>query len=124
MNLKVEDFAPLAPLVKAYELQPGKHYILVVDGRHFNYELANALLQRFHEEHPEIAAVVVATMEPKVVQVLETTLADALVAAQREWLDEQPPTAAGTQNFITAILPLLNRAVNALRGQNGSATSV
>lgn len=44
-------------------------------------------------------------------------VANQIVAAEREWLDEQPPTSEGTQNFITAILPLLGQAVKELRGQ-------
>lgn len=42
-------------------------------------------------------------------------LADKIVAVQREWLNEEPPTVSGTQNFITAILPLLNQAIKELR---------
>lgn len=43
-------------------------------------------------------------------------MADKIVATQREWLDEEPPTISGTQNFITALLPLLNQAIKELRG--------
>lgn len=114
--MTTDDFAKLAPLVTGYELQPGKHYLFIADGKKFNYDLAKALSQNMRDHHPELTVFVIGTLEPKALEIRETTLADQIVAVEREWLDEQPPTPAGTQNFITAILPLLNRAIKVLQG--------
>src|SRR6266852_3499495 len=119
--MTTDDFAKLAPLVAGYELQPGKHYFFIADGSKFNHALAEDLSKTMREHHPQFKVFVLGT-GPDSIEIRETTLADALVAAQREWMDEQPPTVAGTQNFITAILPLLNRAIKILQGDEMTIT--
>lgn len=52
--IRVEDFSPIAPLAKAYELQPGKHYLVIFDGKAFSFELAYKLLGDLRDHHPEL----------------------------------------------------------------------
>lgn len=118
MKLTTEDFKPLGALVKGYELEAGKHYLLIVDGRGFDYGLANALLSRLREEHPEICAHIIATIEPKKVDVRETTLADELEALVKDATDHQTiPNLAEID--LSTFLPVMNRAIKALRGEHG-----
>jgi DNA-binding transcriptional LysR family regulator len=63
--LKLEEFEKVMQLQSSYELQPGKTYLLVADGRHFNYEHVNALLARLREQHPDIHVSIIATTAPK-----------------------------------------------------------
>lgn len=119
MNITTEDFAPLAPLVKGYELQPGKCYLFVVDGRKFDYKLANSLLHHLRDEHPEISAAVIGTMEPKGIDVRETTLADQLEALVSEVTANQTIPGLAEVEF-PKFVSLVNRAIKALRGDRGS----
>lgn len=69
--MNVSDFTPLSPLVRAYELQPGKHYFVICDGRDFSFETASALLKDLRENHPELTVLIVATTKPKSMEVGE-----------------------------------------------------
>lgn len=80
--MRVEDFEPLSTLIRAYELQPGKHYIVICDGKHFSYELAHALFAGLRENHPELEIQVIATTVPKGIQIGE----------KKEPRDESPST--------------------------------
>ena len=112
MKITTEDFAPLSQLVKGYELQPGKHYLFIADGKKFSYDLAHALLKHFREEHPEINVAIIGTTEAKGLDVRETTLADELEALKFAWLHR-----TSELGFIQAFEPLCNRAIKVLRGE-------
>lgn len=66
----IDNFKPLAKLVAGYELQPGRHY-LIVCGPSFAHHLAESLFQHLREEHPEISIQIVATTKPKEIEVRE-----------------------------------------------------
>lgn len=82
--MKVEDFKKLAPLVNAYELQPGKHYVVVCDGRHFDFGLANALLKHVTEMHQGLEICVIATLHPKSIEVREKDEASQPIPGESE----------------------------------------
>lgn len=119
MKITIEDFAPLSTLVRAYELQPGKHYLIVCDGKSFDFALASNLFKRVAEWHPEAVVAVVNTLAPKSVTVVETTLADEMANARPELLTDD----CGCSECLAkhqSLAQLLDRAVAALRGQHGS----
>lgn len=67
--VRVEDFKKLAALVNVYELQPGKHYLIVAEGKHFSYDLAHTLMRNILLLHPELDICIVATLYPKSIEV-------------------------------------------------------
>lgn len=69
--IRVEDFTPLAKLVSAYELVPGRDYLIIADGKTFSYDLAHALFAKLREQHPELSIFVVGTLYPKGLEVSE-----------------------------------------------------
>jgi hypothetical protein len=70
-KMKVEDYKPLAALVKGYELKPDHSYLFVCDGKKFSYELANALLKNVRDNHPNIGVFIIATPKSKGIEVRE-----------------------------------------------------
>jgi len=70
-EMKVEDYKPLATLVKGYELKPDHSYLFVCDGKKFSYELANALLRNVRDHHPNIGVFIIATPKSKGIEVRE-----------------------------------------------------
>lgn len=120
MNITIEDFAALSPLIKAYELQPGRHYLFVCDGKHFDYDLANALIRRLRENHPEIHGAVLASLSPKGIDVRETTLADELERLTAEVTANQTIPGLAEVEF-PKFVSLINRAIKTLRGDHGTA---
>ena len=113
MNITIDDFAPLAPLVKGYELDPAKHYFIICDGKKFEYKLAEALFKNIRENHPNLSVHIINTEAPKAIEVRETTLADKLAETLHGWQNVPP------MEFMGNLMPLLNRAIKALRGQHG-----
>ncbi len=69
--IKLEDFQKVMPLTAAYELKPGVTYLVVADGKNFNYDLVNSLLNRVREDHPDINIHIIATKAPKDLEVRE-----------------------------------------------------
>lgn len=69
--LNIDEFAKLAPLVKGYELRPGMAYVVICDGKHFNFELANAIMKDVRESHPDLNICIVATLHPKSIEIAE-----------------------------------------------------
>ena len=70
-SLNVDDFAPLAKLVKCYELDPSKSYLILCDGKSFSRGLAEALMCDIRQMHPDIQIAIVATAKPKDIEVRE-----------------------------------------------------
>jgi hypothetical protein len=114
VKITTEDFAPLATLVKGYELQPGKHYLFVAGGKKFDYQLAHALVKGFQDFHPDIHAAIIG--EPGQLDVRETTLADELEALKADVLDATEIPNVAAVNLATFV-PLLDRAIKVLRGE-------
>lgn len=69
--ITIDNFKPLAKLVAGYELQPGKTYLIVVDGRSFSPELAQSLFKSIRDSGVDLDIHVVATMKPKEIEVRE-----------------------------------------------------
>ena len=69
--VNIDDFAPLAKLVKGYELDPAKAYLIVCDGKSFSKGLAEALMRDVRQMHPDINIAIVATLHPKEIEVRE-----------------------------------------------------
>lgn len=69
--VRVEDFEKIAELVRTYELQPGKHYLVIADGRHFSFELTHKLLNDLRDHHPELDVFIIAAPESKKISVAE-----------------------------------------------------
>lgn len=70
-KIRVEDFDELSPLVKAYELQPGKFYLLIVEGKGFSYEAAHKMLEKVREYHPDINLFIQVVAKDQKVKVAE-----------------------------------------------------
>jgi len=68
--MNVESLKKLAPLVNAYELIPGRHYV-VLAGKGFSYELAHALFKDVRENHPNIGIFVIVTPKSQNLQIAE-----------------------------------------------------
>jgi hypothetical protein len=69
--VRVEDFKKLAPLCDAYELQPGKAYVIVCGPKDFSHESASALFAKLREWHPDLNIHIVVTEKPKAIEVRE-----------------------------------------------------
>jgi hypothetical protein len=69
--VNLDDFSKIAPLVRGYELQPGKHYLIVCDGKDFKFGLAHALFKNLLDLHPELQIHVVGTLKPSGIVVME-----------------------------------------------------
>lgn len=69
--IQIHDFDALSPLVKGYELQPDKVYLLIADGKKFSYELAYKLLADVREWHPEIHVCIIAAPDSNKLQLAE-----------------------------------------------------
>ena len=69
--IKIDDFQKIAPLVRGYELQPGKHYLIVCDGKDFKFGLAHALFKDLLDRHPEIEIHVIGTLKPNGIVAME-----------------------------------------------------
>jgi hypothetical protein len=123
MNITIDDFAPLSPLVKGYELDPAKHYFIICDGKKFEYKLAEALFKNIRENHPNLSIHIINTEAPKAIEVRETTLADQLDVVLKKWeriSDFDLSNGMDVVELITDLQPLLNRAIKALRGDHAS----
>jgi hypothetical protein len=68
--MNVESLKKLAPLVSAYELIPGRNYV-VLAGKGFSYELAHALFKDVRENHPDIGIFVIVTPKSKNLEIAE-----------------------------------------------------
>lgn len=93
--VRLEDFQKIAPLVRGYELQPGKHYLIVADGKDFKFGLAHALFKELRELHPELQIHVVGTLKPSGIVVMEKKDERTGDAIPRETQQE----AAGEKDF-------------------------
>ena len=67
----IDDFKKLSPLVDGYELDPEKIYLIVCDGKAFNFGAAASLFSDIRQMHPNIQIAVVATLKPKLIEVRE-----------------------------------------------------
>lgn len=67
----LDDFRELSSLVKGYELDPNKIYLIVCDGKDFSTGAAHSLFKNLREMHPNINIAVVGTTKPKSVKVME-----------------------------------------------------
>lgn len=67
----IDDFKKLSPLIEGYELDPNKTYLIVCDGRAFDYAAAGSLFAGIREMHPNINIAVVATLKPKLIEIRE-----------------------------------------------------
>lgn len=70
--VKIDDFSPLSPLVKGYELRPDRAYLIVCDGKKFSMQAAQALMRDAREMHPDLNVSIVATVAPKEITVMES----------------------------------------------------
>lgn len=69
--VRVEDFSKISALVKAYELQPGKHYLVIADKRDFSFALTHNLLNDLRDNHPELDVFIIAVPDAKKIDVAE-----------------------------------------------------
>jgi len=69
--LNIDEFKPLAKLVAGYELDPSKVYVVICDGKNFNFDLANAIMKDVRESHPNLNVCIVATLHPKSIEIAE-----------------------------------------------------
>ena len=75
--LNIDDFAPLSKLVRGFELDPEKTYLLVCDAKDFSFEHAHALMKDVREMHPNINIAIVASTKSKGIEVLEKKADDS-----------------------------------------------
>lgn len=68
----IDNFKPLAKLVAGYELQPGKTYLIVVDGKSFSRDLALSLFQSLRDSGADFDIHVVASLHPKGIEIRES----------------------------------------------------
>lgn len=69
--INIDDFAKISPLVRGYELDPAKVYLIVCDGKDFNSGLAHSLMKDIMQMHPNLNVAVVASLKPKSIEVRE-----------------------------------------------------
>jgi protein-tyrosine-phosphatase len=76
-KINIDEFQKISPLVRGYELDPTKVYLIVCDGKDFRAGLAYSLFKDLREMHPDIQIAVIASMKPKSIEVMEKKDADA-----------------------------------------------
>lgn len=69
--VNIDDFQKLSPLVRGYELDPAKVYLVVCQAQDFNYGLAYSLMKDIREMHPDLNIAIVASLKPKSIEVRE-----------------------------------------------------
>ena len=69
--INIDEFKPLSSLVKGYELDPTKIYLIVCDGKDFKAGHAYSLFKDIRQMHPDINIAVVASLKPKSIEVME-----------------------------------------------------
>ena len=77
--MNVESLKKLAPLVNAYELIPGRHYV-VLAGKGFSYDLVQALFKDVRENHPDLGIFVIVTPNSQNLAIAEDENCDTLPA--------------------------------------------
>lgn len=70
--IRVEDWKEVADLVKVYELQPGKHYLILADAKGYSVTILNKLFANLRADHPELDVLhVVATPSVSKIKLME-----------------------------------------------------
>lgn len=69
--VNIDDFSKLSPLVRGFELDPTKSYLIVCDGKDFSSGLAERLMQDIRQMHPDLNIAIVASLKPKSIEVRE-----------------------------------------------------
>jgi len=69
--INIDDFAPLSKLVKGYELDPTKIYLIVLDGKDFRSLAAYNLMNDIRQMHPDINIAIIASIKPNSIEVRE-----------------------------------------------------
>lgn len=71
LPVNIDDFSKLSPLVRGYELDPSKVYLIVCDGKDFSSGHAESLMRDIMQMHPNLNIAIVATLKPKSIEVRE-----------------------------------------------------
>jgi hypothetical protein len=67
----LNDLNQIGKITGIYEFKPGHVYLVLVDGKHFSYNHAHALLAKLEEAGVEFALHVVGTLHPKSIEIHE-----------------------------------------------------
>jgi hypothetical protein len=69
--LQVGHLKHVLKLADVYELQPGKHYIVVADGKDFPFGMLEGLFRDIRMLHPELEICIVGTMKRSKIKIME-----------------------------------------------------
>jgi hypothetical protein len=85
--MKVNDFKALGKLPDVYEMEPGKTYLVIADGKKFSHEAAQALLRS--AEADGLSFHIIATLCPKALLVGTGTVTGSEGSGEVVLSDEQ-----------------------------------